>query len=361
VSVHSEVKWKLSAIRGNISLWAFGMGVVLFKAWLWHFHFPESAEISVIFGGLLVPVSQAAAVVNFVLGWLVAVYSLKNVQKIFVHFFRPLELVDSIETKEFLSATATTIVSLFFAGFVIDLATANVAVRIGSRYELVALLPRGSDAFLYDDSGTRGEKFTISAGGAIHIALRGRAAHEVLLLRDQYNLLTLDALGLDRDRGLVRASSPFLRFEGEGDPRSVDEMAGGPHRRGIFDFEVAGPLRYSPRKLNIDIQIAQGFLMKGGYLRPGEEAPCPERTPVAYATQFFADLCRNRNEIGTWTDRASYRKGEDASVSHAIGNYSIEIHFRRGIVILKDHEPFYSREATKLFAREAPPEKRASA
>lgn len=354
------MKINSSALRGNVSLWAFGIGVVLFKAWLWGFDFPEASEISVLFGGLLVSVSQAAAVVHFVLGWLVAVYSLKNVQKIFVHFFRPLELVDNVEMKQFFSATATTIVSVLFAGFVIDLATANVAVRVESQYELVALLPNGSGAFLYDDSGARGEKFTISAGRAVRVALRGHAAREVLLLRDRYNLLTLDALGLERDRGLVRASAPILQLEGAGDPLSAEEMAGAPHRRGIFDFEVTGPLRYSPRQLDIDIQVAQGSLMKGGLLRPGDEAPCPERAPAAYATQFFADLCRNRSEIGAWTDRAGSRNGEEVFVSHAIGHYSIEVHFLPGMVALKNHEPFFSREATRVLAREAPSEKSAS-
>src|SRR6185295_17783927 len=101
------MKYLPSRLLGNVSLWACGIGVILFKAWLWNFHYPDDAEIAVLGSSILVPVGQAAAVVNFVLGWLVAVYSLKNIQKILVHFFQPLELVESIETKEFLSATAT--------------------------------------------------------------------------------------------------------------------------------------------------------------------------------------------------------------------------------------------------------------
>ncbi len=241
------------SLRGNVSLWAFGVGAVLFKAWLWHFHFPDSAEISVLFGGFLLPVSQAAAGVNFVLGWLVAVYSLKNIQRILIHFFRPLELVDGAETKEFFSAPATMLVSLLFVGFVLDLVSANVAVRLGSRYEIVALLPRGSDGFLFDESGALGDRFTIPAGGAIRLALRGRGAREILLLRDQYNLITLDAFALERSRGLLRASSPDLRLEAPGKSALAagEEKGGIPHRRGIFDFEVTGPLLYSSRRLDI--------------------------------------------------------------------------------------------------------------
>ncbi len=344
-------------LQGNVSLWAFGTGAVLFKAWLWHFRFPDTAEISVLFGGLLVPVSQAAAVVNFVLGWLVAVYSLKNIQRILIHFFQPLELVDNPETKDFFKAPATTLVSLLFFGFILDLVSANVAVRVGSRYEIVALLPRGSDGFLFDESGARGERFTIPAGGAIRLALRGRGAREVLLLRDQYNLITLEAFALERSRGLLRASSPDFRVEATEESPLVagEEKRGTPHRRGIFDFEVTGPLRYSFRRLNIAVRLARGDLMEGGFLRPGEEAPCPEQTPREYATRFFADLCRNRSELGRWTDRATYRNAGEATVANAIGNYGVEIHYLQGVLTLDGADPVYSREATKIFARESAP------
>ncbi len=93
-----------------------------------------------------------------------------------------------------------------------------------------------------------------------------------------------------------------------------------------------------------------------GNLRPGEEAPCPERTTRENATRFFGDLCRNRSELAGWTDRATYRTEGEATVAHAVGSYGIQIHYILGVVALNGAEPVYSREATKVYAREAAPE-----
>lgn len=348
-----RIKEYAKSFGGNLSLWALGLSVFAFKAWQWYFAFPGDADIAIVGGLLRLKVSYLASVVTFVFGWLVGVYSLKNLQQVMIHFFRPLELVSDAETKDFFAAPATVLFSLALLLFVLDTVTANIAFKITSRYEVFLSLPKGNGTFLILSDGKMAERTALKPEQTVRLALRGRDDSQVLLVRDQYNLVTLDALNFHRgsfgsrvERSTLVAIHPGASLEGPIRP---------PKLTGLYETEFTGPLRFSPTKVATTITPLGQPIKHGGWVQPGTGSECPERSGPAYARKFFEVLCDNRKTFATWETTPAYHEtieGTPATVVyHAIGPYDLVVRFEEARAVIQG-DSFDTREAKEVIATE---------
>lgn len=345
----SHWKGHLKTVRGNLSLWSLGLSVFLFKAWQWYFAYPAETEVAVLGGVLRLKVGYLSSLVTFVFGWLVGVYSLKNLQKMMVHFFRPLGLVTDPDAQEFFSAPATLLFSLALLVFVADTVTANIALAINSRYEVFLALPKGSNSFLILPDGKTAERTNLKPGQTVRIALRGRADSQVLLVRDQYNLITVDALSFTRGRLGVKIGSPPLVAS---HPQvSVPGLVRNRKAEGLFGIELTGPLRYSPTKVAVTITPLKDEIKSGGWLQPGTGTDCPERSGPAYSRRFLKALCDNRGLFSEWETVPAYHEKLGTVVYHSIGQYDLAVRFEKAD-LQTSTDSFQTREADEIIAVE---------
>lgn len=344
-----------ATFRGNLTLWLLGLSVLLFQAWLWYFGYPADAEVVVLGGLARVGVALIGKVVAFVLGWLLAVYTFNDFNKIMVNFFRPLRLVEVSEMRAFFSAPATLILAALLTAGVVDLITANVAVKVTPEYEVVLALPHGSDGFLVSSEGAIRSEMSVLPGKTALLVLQGRReASQLLLVRDQYNLVTLDALLFVRGRPLNKPERRDLRIEqlpkDLTDGRIIPTLYGmQPRKAGLFAIRITGPLQYAEREIPAPVHLGKGGVLEG-YFQPGEPVACPERTQTA-ADGFFQELCDKRQIFGLWTGFPTYEEEAGPVVYHGLGPYGVEVHFRTG-QIEDPNGVFPTREAVKLIARE---------
>lgn len=349
-------EWKnyLPNLRGNLSLWSLGLSVFIFKAWQWYFEYPAETEVAVLGGFLYLKVSHLVSVITFVLGWLVGIYSLKNLQKVMASFFRPINLVTDSETKDFFAAPATMLFSFALLLFVIDTTTANIAFKIASRYEIFVSLPKGSGTFLILPDNKLAERTSLKPGQVVRIALRGRSDSQVLLLRDQYNLVTLDALNFIRS-GFRSIIVEVPTIAGAGIVKLSDNPGRGRKGIGLFAIVFTGPLRYGSTKVAVTITPLGRGIKRGGWVQPGSGSDCPERAGPAYARKFFQALCDNRNLFSVWDTIPAYEEssgGEPRTVVyHSIGLYDVTVLFEKSQVKIAG-DWFETREAKEFLATE---------
>jgi hypothetical protein len=346
-------KDRLKSLRGNLSLWALGLSVLIFKGWQWYFEYPAETEAAILGGILRLKVSYLASVITFVFGWLVGIYSLKNLQKIMIHFFRPLGLVNDTEMRDFFTAPATMLFSFALLAFILDMTTANVAYKITSRYEVFIALPKGNGTFLILPDGKTAERTSLKPNQIVRIALRGRDDSQVLLIRDQYNLITLDALNFSRVGLRSRIDSTALVAMHSG--QANQESPRGRKVTGFFEIEFTGPLRYSPTRVAVTIKPLDKGIKRGGWVQPGTGSDCPERSGPAYAKKFFQSLCENRNLFSLWETIPAYHESiegaESTVVYHSIGQYDISVRFEKSIFKIRG-DSFEAREAKEVIAIE---------
>jgi hypothetical protein len=347
--------WKdhLKIFRGNLSLWALGLSVLIFKGWQWYFEYPVDTEVAILGGILRLKVSYLTSVITFVFGWLVGIYSLKNLQKVMIHFFRPLGLVNDTETQDFFTAPATMLFSIALLAFVLDVASANITHKVMSRYEVFVELPRGNGTFLVLPDGKTAERTSLKPGQAVRIALRGRDDSQVLLIRDQYNLITLDALNFSRANLRSKIESRSLVDTNQSQLGQVTIY--GRRETGLFETEITGPLRYSQTKVDVTITPLGRSVKRGGWVRPGTGSDCPERSGPAYSRKFFQSLCDNRSLFSIWETIPAYHESiegaESTVVYHSIGQYDVTVRFERSSVKIPG-DRFETREAKEVIAVE---------
>ena len=353
VALSDAWRERLRSLRGDFTLWFLALSVAVFKGRQWYFGYPAETEITIVGGLLRLKVGYLASVITFVFGWLVGVYSLKNLQKVMIYFFRPLGLVTDADTKDFFTAPATMIFSMVLLVFVIDATFSNVAFKITSRYQVFLVLPRGNDSFLILPDGKTAERTSLAPGQAVRMALRGHSDSQVLLIRDQYNLVTLDALNFTRSNLRSTVASPALAAA------KLGTLEQGPVRgrkqTGLFEIEITGPLRYSETKVAVTITPLGKDTKRGGWVQPGTGSDCPERSGPAYARKFFQGLCDNRGLFSLWETIPAYHEIIDAAPStvvyHSIGQYDVTVRFEEGRVgIVGDSFP--TREAKEIISKE---------
>jgi len=344
VTSPSDLELRLGQrLRGHISLWLLALSIALFKLWLWYQNYPLESAV-VLLGGLLeLVLSSVAAFFNFLLGWLglTALISIGNLRRIFIYLHRPLDLIGNTELRKFYCAPATVIFSVLLLAATLELVSSVWVVRLEAPYELIGYLPPGQNAFFLDEENP----IEVSARSTTSLALRGWTSTGVLILRDKYNLRTLDAIVIRR-RPLGFAIEE-CRLSGREastqDGRTVSKQVS-PKR-----LKVVGELRWSDDRVDVPMTLADGSLREGGWIRPGEAAEGPERVPQGYAQVFLERIYSQRAEVSRW----AFLPSTEQVVLHRIEDYDLEIAFENQEVQCAGDDRFPVREATSLSAKEA--------
>lgn len=194
-------------IRGNISVLCLGFGVGLYVVWKAYFEFPTNANVRLL-GWEGIELRWLASLTTFILGslGLSVLITAGNLVNLISHFYWPLESLEGEQMKRFFCRWGTAIFSV--AVLALFAAVCNVTVRLRvepPELDLVAVLGEGSDGFfVVKDARDGGEALQagplVRLGGpqSVRLALRGLRANAVLLLRDKYNLMTVDAIVVRR-------------------------------------------------------------------------------------------------------------------------------------------------------------------
>lgn len=341
--------------RGNASVWLLVSAIGLYKAWLWYMKLPSASEIQ-LFGGLLdVTVGEMSGLVNFVLGGLglSAILSISNVSRIFIDFFRPLNLVDDPKLRDFFVSPVTLAFAgaMFFTGVHVALSVWVVEVR--SRYELLALLMPGSPARFVSDDGNERTTVRLTKGAPARLVLTRRFTPAVLVLRDKYNFRTLDAFAFERTPlgySVIPCSSG---------PSLVSPPAAGAHgSAGITleprGFEVINPLRWNADRVGTPLQLADGSYSENGWIRAGDGMDGSERGP-SYAQSYLDRLFAERDSVATWYDVPSVADGDRQIVFHKINGFDLSFTYSDRELHCPKVHPVTVRDATSVLAVEKMP------
>lgn len=339
-------------IRGHVALWLFALAILLFKVWDWYMDLPHDDTIRLV-GGLLDPrVGQLSAFFNFLLGWLglTALVSLANLKWIFIEFFRPLNLIEDYNLKRFFAAPATlafAILTLVASTFI---ATSVWLVTLQARYEILADLSASPQALLGAPDKKGELTLRVASDDPIRIRLGPPGSSAVLIMRDKYNLRTLDAIVLRRTPIGFEALPCSLKTLSPLQAQDRGALSGlqfpGPR-----EIEVRDPLRWSGERVQTPLVLADGIEKRGGWVRAGDGKDGPERAPQPYAQQYLERLFTERERMEEWEDSPAYVDQADQPMAlHAVEGYDLRITYNSGELRCPGNGPLWTREATELHA-----------
>lgn len=367
-------------IRGNVSVLALGIGVGLFYLWQRYFQFPSSADVRLL-GWEGIELGWLVGLRNLILGslGLSTLIAAGNLKKLISEFYRPLKHLEGLELKRFYAAWGTMIFSLLSLGLFLAVCASNVTVRLGALppdFELVAYVDGGGDAFLVTTpvgvDGSEpivGDEARLGGPDSVRLALRGLRARAVLLLRDKYNLATVDALLIERRPWRVELSPLRLQVRppAHATPSETQllmpRLAAGVstlHRATRWTLSVRSPFRYArgiPNLLHGQSGVTYGprndqhlFLAA-----PGDGTPCPGRAPLsAPEIQLFWDeICAQRLFLGRWTRESSFFDVPSlGTVAVDLRQHQVQVRYVRGEVVFdEERPPLETKEAVKLVGR----------
>lgn len=319
---------------GHASLWLVFGSFVLFQGWRAVFDYPASTQV-VLPGMGSLDVGTWAALINGLGGWLSlsAVVSLAQPGRFIRNLLRPLYAVDDEYIRKVFRNPVSFSLSLLIFVVTLLIAVANVAIELSSRHEVLACLPAGHGRGELVRGDRTAEDLRVRRGEPARLLLRGWKAREVLVIRDRYNLTTLDAVELQRT---------WLGFRVEPLPltvarRSVAEQPGPRvilEKPSPFHLSIVSPLRFSARAVLWAVVTETAFIP--GRLLVGEPEDGPEDPPDAdpQVSLFFKDLWTARDRFAEWTvGHQHHVDSRGLSLHHPTSDYNNRIVFQDGTLL----------------------------
>lgn len=372
---------KRQIIFGNVSILALALGVGLFFLWRAYFDFPGSAKFR-LFGWEGVKLGWLTALNGAILGTLglSAVLASSNLKNLISHFYWPFEHLEGDLAKRFYATLGTAIFSVGVLVLMSAVCFSNVIVELSAEpreLDLVARLRPGPEAsFLVQETSETSAttKFThqvrLEDGVPTRLALRGLGATAVLVLRDKYNFMTVDALLLRRR---------FWRVEALGASLEVPQAAGlsraeygllklpsdAIHRPGAlitsrWTVELHGKPRFSRRLPNRVVgESGTSYALKGTkhlFLEPADGTACPGRAPEPEVQVLWDEICRKKEDVSAWPERSPFFEGKKpGSVLLDLDLHRLAILFVQGDILDPNGAPLTTtKEAVRLEAEYQP-------
>lgn len=341
---------------GNLSLGFLFSSWLIYTFWCFEFDYPGSAR-AVLWGFWSIKVAYWTTVINTLGGWLSfsAIISLGEPGQLFKNFLHPLAAIEERIRWVFrLFVTLSVSGMIFF--LTLGIVWFNISIDLAAENELLIHLPRGHGSALLLQDGTIRDTVRLgSTEGRVRLLLRGPFAREILLLRDRYNLVTLEALEVRRS--LISFDCRPLSLLIAGQPVVANhEFSARQHRDSPFALLFRGHHLYGSRGVLWSIVTERGTLVPGKVL-VGEPEDAPEEPAEASdeVILFFKDLWEEREEFASWPAvHQSHRDVSGLSIFHPLSQYSNRILFRLGTISWNSGEgTAESKEAVLVTSRKA--------
>lgn len=348
-------------VWGNVSVLSLGLGVLLFTGWQLYFAYPADTEVTILgWGGI--HVSWLDRVRTFILGSLgmSALFAVGNARNLIAHFYWPFEHLQGKEVKRFLGSRGTALFSVVVLVLFGYICLANVSVPVSLRdapqEELIARLAGQGDAFFFAVGAEkragreqgRGVRLRGGEPAVLRLGLRGLGADAVLILRDKYNFMTMDAVRVQRAGWKVQVSPLDLEFP---PPASLDDKerkkyqaledlpaSGGVVASSRWRLEVRTPARWNRGVFQrvVDLQGRKWGALGTNRLQlfPSLGTACPP-SPLAdrpAINAYWEEQCRERELLSTWAGLGHSVEGEETTVTLSLPFHRVEVHFGTGLI-----------------------------
>ena len=364
-------------IQGNVSVLALGAGVGLFVLWQLYFRFPMATDVR-LFGWDGIKLSWLFALQNIILGSLgiSTIIAAGNLKNLIANFYWPFEQLEGNELKRFYAATGTSIFSVGLLVLFAVVCATNITVKVGvfpADLDVVGYVDGSADAFFVtypagsDAEGPRiSDEVRLGNADEVRLALRGVKAQALLLVRDKYNLTTIEALRVRRSpwrvgfmqatltapipAGLSLAEQRLLQ------PSSTMARQARPHQTTRWTLKIRGPFRYSrrlPNRITGESSTLYGPLEdKHLYIAPADGSSCPGQAPQGSSEiqLFWDEICNHRPAFSAWVRRSSFF--EIPKMGTAVIDlplHRVEVSFVRAEIYHSDEEPpLVTKEAVRV-------------
>jgi len=366
-------------IFGNVSLLTLVLGVGVFTFWQLDFRYPSKSTVS-IFGWDGLELAWLDRLRMFILGSLgvSALFEEGNLKTLIKYAFWPFRHLKAAELKRFLAAPGTMAFSLLSAVLFCWVAFSNVAVLLvpepeGSDYmELVVDLFRPRGAFFFTRAEETGDverrRARLVTGGApIRLGLPGLDADAVLVVRDKYSLITVDAYSVSRTPLGIQIEPLMLAVPPPGGLDAVErkeyEAPEGLERRASFGgggrwtVTLTG-VRWN-RGIYSRVRDENGTWWgtrqpdKRLSAKPADGRRCPAPSDLKPVHDFWSEMCLARRSVAGWTSLSNMEGPGFSSVFYSLPSFDLEIHFARGLLTGatgQSFRPLDTREAIRVVA-----------
>jgi len=294
-------------------------------------------------------VASWAALINGLGGWLSlsTIVCLSDPAAFIRNLVRPIRAIKNDGIRRVFEHPASGVASLIIFLVTALLVASNVAVEISSTYEDFACLPAGNNRGTLIQGERTGHDLRIKEAQPVRLLLRGWRASEILLLRDQYNLTTLEALEVRRT---------FLGFAikdldlsiGDQTLRAADKQ---PlvDRLPPFRLAIRDHLAFGMRAVLVAL-VSDGAIIPGHVLL-GEPGAGPENPPGAdnEVRVYFQTLWDARDEFAQWPEQQASFEQEWRALDHPVKDYQNRVVFREGkLGGLSGTRPYRTQDEPRL-------------
>jgi hypothetical protein len=342
--------------RGNATLYVFSVAVAVYYAWFVLSDLPPSTLLAVGVPPLLVRIDlvYVGYLPAVVLAWfgISAFVSLENLPQIPHKLLTPVDLIASEEIRDFFSTPVMLASSVLFLLFISDLVLLNTPITIRSSYELLVEVPPGQRVHFTTDAAVSTSQLRLastSSGQLVGLAV-GESA--VLVLRDKYNLTTLDLICVRRHLFSLSLHSCIA----SADPPVQDLPLQGVRRTSSMEITIYEELRWARKRVDVPMRLLHGHdavEVLNGWIEPGEPRDGPETPDKVYAQRFLARLYAERFDFSDWTKQTFTKTELGDTVFVGLGDYELRVVFSTSTFNLSDLDLIVrTRDATRLAATE---------
>lgn len=328
-------KQDLGNLFGHTSLYLVFFSFVMYKGWQIFFEYPPAVQVVVPGIGSL-DTKTWSALIHGLGGWLSlsAVVSLAQPGRFVRNLLRPLHAIDDEYIRKVFRSPVALLLSLMVFAVTLSIVLCNVAIRISSEYEVIVCLPGGHGSGKLVTGSTVEDEIRLTKGENARLLLRGWGAPEVVVIRDRYNLATLEVLEIRRSWASFDYHPLPLKVHGK-PIRALLDGSTALEKISLFSLSCRGPLSFSDRAVLMTMVADDGVTLYSGRLLVGEPDDGPEDPPNtdSNVTLFFKDLWTARNQFATWTN--GHQRHVDRAglvLHHPTQNYNNRILFADGSV-----------------------------
>ncbi len=331
----SAEKLSRGDLFGHTSLYLVFFSFVIYKVWQICFEYPPSVQVYVPGIGSL-DTKTWSALIHGLGGWLSlsAVVSLAQPGRFVRNLLRPLYAIDDEYIRKVFRNPFALLLALGVFVVTLSIAACNVAVKISSEYEVLICLPTGHGSGKLVTANTIGDEIRLTKGESARLLLRGWGTPEVVLIRDRYNLTTLEALEIRRSWASFDYKPLPLKVQGTPVKAFLDGSTA-LEKSSWFGLSSRGALSFSDRAVLIAMVEEDGVTIHPGRLLVGEPDDGPEDPPNAppSVTLFFKDLWTAKDQFAAWTN--GHQRHVDRAglvLHHPTQNYNNRIMFAEGSI-----------------------------
>jgi hypothetical protein len=367
-------------VWGNVSVLALGLAIGLFTVWRFYFQFPLDSEIR-LFGWNGLQMSWVDGLKNVLMGslGLSVIFSLKNLGSLISQFYWPFERLEGAEIKKLLATPGTAIFSVLVLILFAAVCSTNVSAKLvldstNDGLEVVAHLERRRGLFFYrprdegrDGGGPWSRVRLDEERPSVRLAFQGFSAQGLVLLRDRYGLVTVDAMHVRRSFWRIHVEPLTLEAQL---PPGMDKIekrdyvspaslnAPMKHQLERWSLELRDPLRWNRlvfHRITDETGQEWGRLKEDGrlFLEGADRHHCPtRRREQPKIDAFWRELCEQRRAFADSVHSApEFVTADERVVSAQLSSYDVNVLFTEGR--LTGSSPGLScttREAVRLTA-----------